>query len=125
MPRATRPILSPAMWESRIARLLETYRRVADTGSFFTMWLKKIEWMLANGYRPDALHALWIALGLRVKDASAGDIGVADRDLERACSRWLNTIGWDWETTGSKAAELRGLTDRFCQSDALERERNR
>ena len=71
--------------------------------------------MLANGYRRDALHALWIALGLRIKDARARDIGVSPEDLDRTCSQWLDTIGWDWETVSGKAGELPSLTDRFCQ----------
>ena len=99
----------------RVTQLVSTYRRIADTGSFFTTWFQKVEWMLANGYTPDALHALWIALGLRIKDAKARDIGVRSEDLELACSQWLDTIGWDWDTVNSKAGELQRLMDRFCQ----------
>lgn len=99
----------------RIAHLIDTYRRIADRGSLFTMWFKKVEWMLANGYRTDALHALWIALGLRIKEATTRDIGVSPADLQQRCLRWMDTIGWDWGTVNSKSNELQGLMDRFCQ----------
>jgi len=100
--------------ESQIARLVDCYRGIADTGSFFTIWFEKVKWMLVNGYRPDAFHALWIALGLRIKDAKVREIGVSTGDLERACSQWLDTIDWNWDTVKHKAVELENLTDRFC-----------
>lgn len=96
-------------------RLVATYRSVADRGGFFATWLAKIEWMLANGYRADALHALWIALGLRIKDANKRDISVSPGDLERACSQWLDTIGWDCLTVRDKARELRSMSKCFCR----------
>ena len=94
----------------KIEHLVQTYRSVADSSAFYQMWFSKIEWMLANSYKPNALHTLWIALGLRIRGAPddlRDQIGVAS-------SRWLHTIGWDWDTVLAKSGELQALIERFC-----------
>lgn len=104
-----------ALQEDRVVSLIECYRGIADTGSFFTIWFEKVEWMLANGYRPDALHALWIALGIRLRDAKERNIGLKPEGLDQVCVRWLETIDWDWDTVSHKAVELQTLAERFCR----------
>ncbi|KKN08719.1 hypothetical protein LCGC14_1053860 [marine sediment metagenome] len=98
------------MDQPQIDSLIQTYQTVAGAGSFFEMWFSKVKWMFANGYGSDALHALWIALGLRIKGAP-NDL----RDLlDVASSHWLDTIGWNWDTVLAKSHQLRGMIDRFC-----------
>lgn len=99
------------MDHSHFDGLNRIYRSVANTGSFFATWLEKVEWMFANGYTPDALHALWIAFGLRIKDAPED----LNEQLDLASSQWLETIGWDWNTVQAKSHQLRELSDNFCR----------
>ena len=98
------------MDQLQIDDLVQIYQTVADTGSFFEMWFSKVKWMFANGYGPDALHALWIALGLRIKGAPDDLIN----QIEAASLRWLDTIGWDWDAVLVKSHQLRRMIDRFC-----------
>ena len=111
---------STEMDGAQIDSLRDTYLGVADRSPFFEMWLEKVEWMLANGYRPDAFHALWIALGLRIKDARAHSGDYYDNELEKASRRWLATIGWDHLYRRKKLVQLRELIDLFCHKEIEE-----
>lgn len=107
---------------AQIDCLLDTYRSVADTSPFFEMWFDKVEWMFAHAHRPDALHALWIALGLRIKDVRARTADCGCDRLAGAAERWLDTVGWDLSTKRQKLHQLGDLIDRFCGQGA-ERQR--
>jgi hypothetical protein len=95
------------------AQLVAAYRSAADASTFFAQWLARVEWLFAHGYAADALHALWIALGLRVKDtAEAGD---AVRGPVRAASRrWLELLGWRGDVREAKRAALVALAAEVC-----------
>ena len=95
-------------------RLIAAYEQVADRSSFFGMWLAKVEWMFANGYTPDALHALWIALGLRIKDAKGNADARLHSDLGVAARQWLRIIGWEGPTLQGKLGLLRQTIDAYC-----------
>ena len=86
------------------------------------MWFRKAEWMSANGYPADAVHVLWIALGLRIKDAVAGPHAELRERLRDACSRWLSALGWDWRVVGEKVCDLRQLIDTLCAPSGGDRE---
>jgi predicted nucleotidyltransferase len=98
----------------QMCRLVAAYVQVADRSSFFGMWLEKVEWMFANGYAADALHALWIALGLRIKDARGNPDARLHSDLDIASQQWLAIIGWDGPTLAGKLDLLRAIIDAYC-----------
>jgi len=101
----------------QVERLLDAYRSVAHPSSFFDMWIQKVEWMFANGYTADAFHALWIALGLRVKDTRDGSDEDFSQRLRLACTQWLEIIRWDWTFMKGKLAELREMIDSFSPAE--------
>ena len=108
---------SAALCPQQVERLLDAYRSVADPSSFFDMWMQKVEWMFANGYTADAFHALWIALGLRVKDTKGSSDEEFSQRLRLACTRWLDIIRWDWTLMEGKLSELREMIDSFSPAD--------
>jgi len=103
----------------QVERLLDAYRSVADPSSFFDMWIQKVKWMFANGYIADAFHALWIALGLRVKDTKDCSDEEFSQRLRLACAQWLEIIRWDWTLMEEKLAELREMIDSFSPPEAV------
>jgi len=100
--------------DDRVGRLVDTYEQVADRSAFFGMWLEKVAWMFANGYTADALHALWIAMGLRIKDARGNPDARLHSDLAAASQQWLSIIGWDGPTLKGKLGLLREIIDAYC-----------
>lgn len=108
------------MDHAQIDCLHNIYLNVADRSPFFEMWFQKVEWMFANGHRPDAFHALWIALGLRIKETKVHSSDLSYSQLETACERWLTTIGWDHLTGQRKLNQLRELIDLFCCQETKE-----
>ncbi len=100
--------------DDRVGRLVATYRQVADPSAFFGMWLQKVEWMFANGYAADAFHALWIAMGLRIKDARGSPDARLHSDLDAASRQWLTIIGWDGPTLQGKLGLLREIINMYC-----------
>lgn len=102
---------------AQTGRLVETYSRVADRSSFFEMWVQKVEWMFANGYASDALHTLWIALGLRIKDAKERSDDGLRSQLMVASDLWLRTIAWNHAMAQKKLLELREMIDCYCRPE--------
>ena len=100
--------------DGQMRSLIAAYKQVADRSSFFGMWLAKVEWMFANGYTADALHALWIALGLRIKGARGNPDAQLHSDLDAASRQWLTIIGWEGSALRSKLGLLRETIDAYC-----------
>ena len=98
----------------KVSRLLTTYQQVADRSSFFAMWLEKVVWLFANGYAADAFHALWIALGLRIKGAKGNPDDRLHSDLDAAAREWLAIIGWVGPVLEGKLGQLRAVIDTYC-----------
>jgi len=94
--------------------LVETCVRVSEQSSFFQMWIDKVRWMFANGHVPDAFHALWIALGLRIKEAKTRRDERLRSQLTSASQRWLDIVGWDQPTAKGKLCSLRQIIDEYC-----------
>ncbi len=102
---------SHALDSNVIPRLMDTYLSVAEHSSFTEAWVDKVRWMFDNGYRPDAFHALWIALGLRIKDARADRLLYGQ--LVAASSQWLALIGWEGPRLIAQMHRLRQMLDAF------------
>ena len=59
--------------------------------------VKKIEWMAENGQHQEALHVLWIGMGVHaVGWRKSEDPWIKSKGSELA-QRWLEGVGWDGE----------------------------
>jgi predicted nucleotidyltransferase len=96
------------------AHLIAVYEQVADRSSFFGIWLDKVKWMFANGCTAAAFHALWIALGLRIKDARGNADARLHSELDAASRQWLTIIGWEGPVLRGKLNLLRATIDAYC-----------
>jgi hypothetical protein len=57
--------------------------------------VKKIEWMVKNGQHREALHVLWIGMGVHaVAWRKREEAWIKSKGAELA-QRWLKGVGWD------------------------------
>lgn len=60
--------------------------------------VKKMAWMIDNGYEREALHAMWINSGFRVNDCLQSEDPATIAAAQQLTQAWLTAVEWVEQT---------------------------
>lgn len=66
----------------------------------------ELDWMINNGLHREALHGLWVSVGLGVRSRLDPDDDGVRSDASDLAQRWFHNTGWNDDQLSDKVAQL-------------------